>query len=187
VKIDGRRAYDRARELIIDPRLAWATYLGGGGTVLGGSGDDYGLGVATDGSGNVYVTGYTASGTWIPAGYDTSINGSYDAFVAKLNASGSSLLYATYLGGTYGDRGRDIAVDSAGNAYITGSTGSSGWATAGAYDNTFNGIPAINGSIDAFVAKLSASGSSLLYGPTSAELTMISVMESHSMARATHI
>jgi len=113
--------------------LLYATYLGG-------SGVDIGTGIAIDGSGNAYVTGYTASAGWATAGaYDSSYNGGYDAFVAKLNGTGSSLLYATYLGAASADYGYGIAVDGSGIAYTTGYTASAGWATAGAYDTTYNG------------------------------------------------
>src|SRR5262249_173770 len=75
----------------------------------------------------------------------------------KLNSSGSSLLYGTYLGGALEDVSRGIVLDTAGNAYVTGETTSAGWATNGAYETT------LNGGIDAFVAELNDTGSTLLY------------------------
>ena len=144
--------YDPTRELVIDPDLAWSTYLGD-------SGDDAAGGVAVDSAGNAYMTGFTASSNFptTAGAYDTTYNG-YDAFVAKLNASGSALAYSTYLGGSSNDMAEDIAVDSAGNAYMTGFTASSNFpTTTGAFDTTYNG----NG--DAFVAELNTSGSALVY------------------------
>src|SRR5439155_27785 len=111
-----------------------------------------------DGSGNAYVAGFTDSAGWATAGsFDTSYNISGDAFVAKLSASGSSLLYMTYLGGSGSDVALGVKVDGAGNAYVTGYTQSAGWATPGSYDAGYSG------GFDAFVVRLSASGSSLLY------------------------
>lgn len=143
--------YDSSRELVIDPDLSWSTYVGS-------SGSDIGNGIALDRLGNAYIAGFTDSGGWATAGaYDTTYNVSGDIFVAKVSASGSSLLYMTYLGGSGSDVGNGIKVDGAGNAYVTGYTQSSRWATAGAYDPSFNGIR------DAFVAKLNPSGSALIY------------------------
>jgi hypothetical protein len=143
---------DPSAALVIDPDLGWATYLGG-------SDNDSGYGIAVDAAGNAYVTGYTDSAGWATSGaYDTTYNGNDDAFVAKLDPTGSSLLYATYLGGSSDDCGHGIAVDAEGNAYVTGETWSSGWATAGAYDTAYDGDVE-----DVFVAKLSPTGSSLLY------------------------
>ena len=114
-------------------------------TFLGGSSNDYGSGIAVDGSGNAYVTGDTNS-TDFPAasgpGYDTTFNGGYlDAFVVKLNASGMALLYATFLGGSGDDCGNGIAVDGSGNAYVTGYTTSTDFPAAlgPGYDCTHNG------------------------------------------------
>jgi hypothetical protein len=118
----------------------WSTYLGG-------SDDDWGNGVAVDGSGNIVVTGVTES-----SGYET--HGGYrDAFVAKLSSSGG-LLWSTYLGGSGGDGGYGVAVDGSGNIVVTGDTSSSGWVSGG-----FDTI--LDGDSDAFVAKLSASGGHL--------------------------
>jgi murein DD-endopeptidase MepM/ murein hydrolase activator NlpD len=124
-------------------------------TFLGGSGDDGGLGIAVDGSGAAYVTGYTASSDFptTPGAFDTTHIGNEDAFVVKLNAAGSALAYATFLGGSSSDWGRGIAVDGSGAAYATGDTGSSDFPTTpGAFDTSYNGID------DAFVAKLAVGG-----------------------------
>jgi len=102
--------------------LAFATFLGGTG-ILGNEGI---LGVAVDSQGSVYVAGDTSSPDFpaTPGAFDTSYNGGRDAFVAKLDRTGSTLLYATFLGGS-GDEGvQAIAVDAQGNAYVTGLTAS---------------------------------------------------------------
>ena len=135
-------------------------------TFIGGSSNDYGRGIAIDINGNAYVTGYTEDGEieypTTSGAFDTTHNGRYDVFVTKLNSAGSSLVYSTFIGGTNSDYGYDIAVDTSGNAYITGSTyGSSNITTnypttLGAYDTTINGD-------DLFVTKLNSSGSSLVY------------------------
>ena len=136
-------------------------------TFLGGSDHDYGYGITVDDSGNAYVTGKTYS-TDFPAvlgpGYDTTHNGgTYDAFVVKLNASGTALLYATFLGGSSYDNGSGIGADHSGNAYVTGETRSIDFPAAlgPGYDTTFNGDHYYY--YDAFVVKLNASGTGLLY------------------------
>ena len=144
--------YDRRQPLVIDPVLAYSTYLGG-------ARDDSGAGIAIDGDGSVYVTGSTRSTDFpAPAGmFDTTLGGSDDAFVTKLDASGA-LIYSTYLGGSSRDTGAGIAVDAAGNAYVTGSTVSADFPTTpGAFDLT-TGFDQ-----DAFVAKLGADGATLAY------------------------
>ncbi len=131
------------------------------GTFLGGSSYDDGYSMALDASGNAVVTGTTRSSDFptTPGAYDTSYNGGYwDGFVAKLSASGSALLWSTFLGGSVDDDGYSLVLDASGNAVVTGMTGSPDFPTmAGAYDTSFNG------SSDVFVAKLSASGSALLW------------------------
>ena len=125
----------------------WATYYGG-------SGSDYGDGIAVDGSGNIVITGttYSTSGISTSGAYQTSLVGGVDAFIAKFNASGARQ-WATYFGGSWLDFGRGIAVDGSGNIVITGETAStSGIATSGAYQTSFGG------SYDAFIAKFNASG-----------------------------
>ncbi len=129
-------------------------------TFLGGSADDWGRGIAVDAGGSAYVTGYTRSSGFptTPGAFDATYNGSYDAFVAKLNPAGSALLYATFLGGSMNSGGFAIAVDGSGAAYVTGCTYSSDFPTTpGAFDTTHNG------SYDAFVAKLNPAGSTLAY------------------------
>jgi len=119
-------------------------------TFLGGSGSDMGNGIVVDGDGAAYVTGWTASSDFptTPKAYDTTHNGGTDAFIVKLNASGSGLDYATFLGGGGDDNGIGIVVDRDGAAYVVGRTASSNFpATPGAYDTTHNG------GGDAFVVK----------------------------------
>ena len=131
---------------------------------IGGSGDDAGSGIAVDGAGNAYVIGRTWSTEQtfpVTVGPDLTFNGGYrDAFVAKVNASGTGLVYCGYLGGSGDEFSEDIAVDGAGHAYVTGRTDSTEQTfpvTVGP-DLTFNG-----GYRDAFVAKVNKSGTGLAY------------------------
>lgn len=131
--------------------LTYASYLGG-------SGADYGQGIAVDRAGNAYVTGSTDSTDFPTVNpFQGGNDGSSDVFVAKVNNSGSALIFSTYLGGGSADSGRGITVDSSGNAYVTGYTYSSNFPMA----SPLQGVNA--GSADAFVAKLSSDGSTLLY------------------------
>ena len=134
--------------------LVYSTYLSGTDDF------DYGSGIAVDSSGNAYVIGNTISSDFptTPGAFQTTFGGDVDAFVTKLNAAGSSLLYSTYLGGPRFDAGRSIAVDASGNAYVTGETIGSFPTTPGAFKTTFPG-----GEEDAFVSKLDATGSALDY------------------------
>ena len=142
--------YDRTRTLVIDPTLAYSSYLGGVGF-------DSGLSIAVDYLGQAYVAGATSSPNFptTPGAFDTSFNGfPLDAYVAKLNRDGSALLYSTFLGGNNRDDADAIAVDLRGNAYVRGVAQSPDFPTTpGAFDTSFNG------SIDAYVAKLSPNGS----------------------------
>ncbi|MBW2096640.1 MAG: SBBP repeat-containing protein, partial [Deltaproteobacteria bacterium] len=141
--------YDRSRPLIIDPVLVYATFLGG-------SNSEKGKDIAVDSSGNAYVTGDTSSLDFPTQNPLQGSAGSQDAFVARIDPSGSSLLYSTYFGGTLDDYANAIAVDSSGNVYVTGSTRSSDFPT-------HNPIQLDSGGSDAFVTKINASGSSLIY------------------------
>jgi hypothetical protein len=143
--------YDRTRPLVIDPVIV-------GSAILGGTGFDSSNAVALDGAGNVYVTGETGSLDFPLAGGSTRAPaGQNDVFVAKLDPTGSTLLYSTVVGGSAADSGTGIAVDSAGNAWVTGETVSSNFPTTG---GAFQ--PALAGATDAFVAKLDPSGAALL-------------------------
>jgi hypothetical protein len=145
--------YDRARPLVIDPALDYSKFLGG-------TGSDSGRGIAVDEDGNSYVTGQTASADYptTPGVYDAGYNNNVDAFVTKLDPSGSQIVYSTFIGGTAFDSGNAIAIDDQGGAYIGGFTGSTNYPTTpGAFD------PTQNGGSDAFVSKLSPSGSTLEY------------------------
>ncbi|MEN6511182.1 MAG: SBBP repeat-containing protein [Chloroherpetonaceae bacterium] len=128
-------------------------------TYVGGTSSDYGYGLAVDGSGCAYITGYTLSSNFpTTIGCWDYIYNSTDVFVTKLNASGSALVYSTYLGGTSSDYGYGgIAVDASGCAYVSGYTSSSNFpTTSGCWDNTYN-------SYEIFVTKFNPAGSSLVY------------------------
>jgi len=152
----GLGAYNHRLALVIDPTvtLAYSTYLGGSGT-------DVGNGIAVDASGSAYVTGLTASMDFPVQNPVQSMNhsGFNTAFVSKLNAAGSALLYSTFLGGTVSDQGSGIAVDSGGRAYVTGSTTSPDFPIT---QNAEQRKPAGDDS-DAFVTKLDVDGAALLY------------------------
>ena len=130
-------------------------------TLLGGSSTDIALAIAVDSTGNAYITGYSYSSTFTGApsgGAQTTNQSNGDAFVVKLNANATALLYFTFLGGSGNDQGKAIAVDSStGSAYIAGLTASAGLATAGAAQTT------IGGASDGFIAKLNASGTAFNY------------------------
>lgn len=128
-------------------------------TYLGGSGQDGTQGIAVDAAGRAYVTGYTDSPDFpVKNAAQPTLGGSTDAFVTKLNSSGTALVYSTYLGGTADDAGLSIAVDSGGRAYVSGGTNSPNFPT------TANALqPVAQGSFDGFVTKLSASGSAFVY------------------------
>jgi len=127
-------------------------------TFFGGQSIDGPLAVAVDGSGNAYVTGYTFSSDFpvVSAFQATAPSGS-PAFVTKFSAAGDALVYSTYLGGSAGETGEAIAVDSGGNAYVTGITSSTNFPLKNPIQST------LKGTGDAFVTKLSPSGTALVY------------------------
>jgi Big-like domain-containing protein/carboxypeptidase family protein/beta-propeller repeat-containing protein/IPT/TIG domain-containing protein len=149
-------AYDKSRPLVIDPVLVYSTYLGG-------SLDDLGWDIAVDSAGNAYITGQTSSTNFpTSSAFDATSNGGADGFVTKLNAAGSAFIYSTYIGGSGTDRGSDIAVDSLGNAYVTGSTASSNFPVANAFQSAYAGARN-SGTTDAFVIKLNPAGSAFVF------------------------
>ena len=144
-------SYDASAPLVIDPTVSYCTYLGGSGVTSI-------TGVATDSNSNLYVTGWTAALNFpIDGAVEASNQGGVDVIVAKVNPSGSALLYATYIGGRSGDQGAAIAVDSLGQAYVTGSTASSN------FPLVLSNRSALGGSTAAFALKLNATGNTLLY------------------------
>ena len=140
-------------------------------TYLGGSGDDFGSGIAVDTAGNAYVTGLTNSpGTNFPGTAGSLIQSTYaggaiagarDAFVSKLNAAGTAIVYSTYLGGSGDDVGTGIAVDQSGQVYVTGNTDTPGSGFPGTASSPIQS--AQGGQADAFVAKINARGTALMF------------------------
>jgi CubicO group peptidase (beta-lactamase class C family) len=132
------------------------------GTYLGGSGTDNGAGIAVDSSENMYVTGSTNS-TNFPTRNPFQVangGGTDDAFVSKINAAGTALVYSSYLGGSDDDEAEGLAIDGAGSAYVVGGTGSTNFPT----HNAFQAIkPSGAGGEEAFVSKVNASGTALVY------------------------
>lgn len=149
-------AYDRTKPLVIDPTLAFSTFLGG-------SGNDRGAGIAVDSAGNAYITGATFSTNFpvTPGAFDINkTTTDSDVFVVKMNSTGTALIYSTFFGGDNRDSGNDIAIDVAGNAYVTGQTDSSNIPiTPGA----FRTMPVGTDEFDAFAFKLNATGTALVY------------------------
>lgn len=149
--------YDRTKDLLIDPAVL--IYAG----FLGGEGDDVAHDVATDEDGNAYIVGETSSTEMTfpeTVGPDLTYNGNVrDAFICKVNDSGTDLIYCGYIGGAASDRAMGVAVDAAGNAYVVGETLSNQntFPVLGGPDTTFNG------SLDAFIAKVNATGTGLIY------------------------
>jgi hypothetical protein len=148
--------YDHARPLVIDPVMAYSTYLGGG------SDANYPGNIAVDAAGNAYVTGLTYAVDF-PTSNPLQPNpaGNGDVFVAKLNPEGS-LVYSTYLGGSGYDEGLGIAVDEDGNAYLTGRTQSTDFPVNNALQPELAGRHDFPND-DLFVTKLNADGSALVY------------------------
>jgi len=148
--------YEKSEDIIIDPIRVWATYYGGSGSEGGGEGD-----ICTDSSGNLYVTGRTASTDFptqnLTGAYNQTTYGGddFDAFIVKFNNSGARI-WATYYGGNSWDGGTAICTDNSGNIYITGRTDSYDFpiqTLTGAYNQ-----PSHGGERDAFILKFNSSG-----------------------------
>lgn len=155
-------AYDSSQALTLDPTLIYGTYLGGNFS-------DDGRAIAVDPEGNIYVTGYTLSLNFpLANAFQGSRAGAEDVFVSKFSPSGDRLLYSTYLGGSGRDIGEAIAVDAAGNVYLTGET----YSTNFPLEQPWQGSN--DGKSDVFLTKLTADGSALVYstylGGTSHEI-----------------
>lgn len=155
-RIDGAigfrvSSYDHGQPLVIDPEILFSGYFGG-------SSEDNITSIGVDGQNNVVVAGWSSS-TDLPTtnGAFQSSGGGVDAFVASFLPNGGSLVYCTYLGGQGDDRAFGLAIDSARNVYVTGWTQSSNFPTVGAFQ------PHLKGTRDAFIAKLAATGNSLVY------------------------
>lgn len=146
--------YNHRKSLIIDPTLLYSTYLGG-------SGSDSATSIAIDGSGDAFITGGTTSSNFPTSNPEQkATGGDSDVFVAELNPAGNALVYSTYVGGSSFDKGTSIAIDSSGNAYVTGYTSSPNFPTTSkAFSTTYQG----NGNSEAFVLKLNSGGSALGY------------------------
>ncbi len=144
------KSFNNSYPLIIDPTLIYSTYLGG-------SYYDGGYGIAVDNSGSVYLIGQTFSSDFPVSSPIKGKSGYYDVFVTKINPEGNSLVYSTFLGGDGDDYGYAIAVDSSGNAYITGYTESKDFPTKSPIQNRNYG------GRDVFVAKINPEGNSLVY------------------------
>jgi hypothetical protein len=138
--------FDKSKDIIIDPGLVWATYYGGAG--------DESAHCAVYGSGNVYLVGHTNSTIGIASGghQNTFGGGSSDAFLVKFNSAGIRQ-WATYYGGSGQDIAHYCAVDSSGNVYLAGYTGSTIGIASGGHQNTLGG-----GSLDAFLVKFNSGG-----------------------------
>jgi uncharacterized repeat protein (TIGR01451 family) len=148
--------YDKSKVLVIDPVLTYSTFLGGSSYELSRS-------IAVDSAGNAYVTGQTNSFNFPVTidSYDTTYANYADVFVTKMNADGSQMIYSTYLGGNSDDRSFGIALDSSGNAYVTGATSSTDYPTTpGAFQTVMPGMSYYG---HGFVTKLNSDGTSLVY------------------------
>ena len=143
--------YDRSRELVIDPAVSYATYLGG-------NAKDDGSAITVNSAGNAYVTGQTKSTNFPSKNALQGTNaGGFDVFVSELSPDGSSLVFSTYIGGSLDDSGNAIALDASDNIFVAGGTGSTNFPTHGAFQGTSGGV------IDGFVLELNPGGSALTY------------------------
>ncbi len=144
--------YDPTQALVIDPTLAYSSYLGG-------SGEEQALGLAVDDQGDMFITGQTSSPDF-PTTDGSTGDGLPHAFVAELDPTGTYLVFATYLGGNGLDRGNAIALDQSGNIYVAGRTGSTNFPRLHPlpYGRVYPG-----GTYSGFVTKLNSTGDSMVY------------------------
>jgi hypothetical protein len=166
--VDGRRVgfaigdYDRTRPLVVDPSVAYATYLGG-------SAGESARAIAVDATGAAYVAGGADSADFPTQSAFQAANaggvGGVNAVIAKISADGAAIVYATYLGGSSSGSAYGIVVDGSGAAFVTGSTTSTNFPTLNAFQssNGASGSPSGSSLSDAFVTKLAPSGSALVY------------------------
>ena len=169
IRADGRAGfeignYDRSRTLVIDPVLAFSTYLGGSGAescaaIAGAAFVPHCPSIAVDSASRVYIAGATTSpGSSFPGGGSASLKGSADVFVARISSNGTALAvdYVTYVGGSGIEYPTGVAVDSGFNVYLAGNTTSSDFPTANGFKSSASGN-------HAFVTKLDPTGSATLY------------------------
>ena len=149
IRVEGRRPFEA---LLIDPMISWSSYHGGSGSDRIGA-------MTRDANDNLYLVGTTNSADYPDtAGFQGDLNGSSDAFVSKIAADGSSVIWATYLGGSDSEWGAGIALDGSGNVVVVGTTESADFPTTpGAYSRN-RGFPQ-----DVFVTKIAADGSAILW------------------------
>jgi len=147
-------AYDHSQPLVIDPVLVYSFPLAGNNT-------DSAAAIAVDASGNAYIAGFTRSSNFpTAAAFDSTLGGLQDIFISKINPTGTGLVYSTFLGGSLDDSAYDLAIDAAGNVYLTGRTSSLDFPLVNAFDSTHTSG---GGAEDAYVARLNPSGSALVY------------------------
>ncbi len=148
-------AYDRAQTLVLDPAVICG--------YIGGAGNDFSYGIAVDNDGSIYFTGQSYSAVNFPivaGGFDGTLGGTTDLFVAKVNPAMTGLVYCSFLGGSGNESGyKGIAVDGEGSAYLAGWTSSADFPVAGGWPYTAHG----GGTNDGFVAKVNAAGTALVY------------------------
>lgn len=143
-------SYDPRRPLIIDPVLVYSSYLGG-------TGNEQVAGITVDANGNAYVVGSTDSPDFPLTTLGSTTTGNSQVFVAKIDATGSNLLFCDFLGGNSQDNGYGVALDAAHNVFVTGSTASGDFPLVNPFQGTYPG------SYNGFLAKISSEGSSLMY------------------------
>lgn len=148
--------YDSTKALVIDPVIGYSTFLGG-------TDNDFSNAIAVDTEGNTYLVGHTASTNFPVSNFQQQNNkGKNDLFITKIAPDGNRVIYSTYIGGLDNDFGNSIAVDTAGNVYVSGYTFSSDFPVFNAVQPK-NGNTIANTGGDAFILKLNSQGNALVY------------------------